>query len=371
MQRLWWLVLIAPALFSQQPAAGPESVLKQAIVLHQSGDIDGAIRGYREYLALRPDSVEARSNLGAALARAGRFEEAIAEYNGALSRDGKNPAILMNLGLAYYKSGRVAEAAERMEQASALAGPNRQVTMLLASCYNRLGRYKQSIALLEPLEAENREDEAFNYLLGTALVRDKQTDRGAAVIDRILRRGDSAEARVLLAATKLDTNDFEGATSDLKKAIELSPKLPEVHSRYGQILLTMGDSRGAAAAFRQELELDRTEFMANLNLGVLAKQNQDYADARQYLERALLARPGDPGVRYQLATLELATGELEPARKRLEGLIQESPDFAEAHASLATVYYRLERPDDAERERTLAGKLTSDRQASQRGAKPR
>jgi tetratricopeptide (TPR) repeat protein len=56
------------------------------------GDLDGAIRAYRDYLAVEPDSVQARSNLGAALARAGRYDEAIAEYDRALQKSPDNPA---------------------------------------------------------------------------------------------------------------------------------------------------------------------------------------------------------------------------------------------------------------------------------------
>lgn len=365
------LALVAFELCAQQPPADPQAMLRQAIVLHQSGDMDGAIRAYREFLSQKPDSIEARSNLGAALARTGRYDEAIAEYTRALSNGPKNPAIILNLGIAYYKSGRVADAASRLEQARALTGqPNDQITLLLASCYNRLGQFKQAVALLAPLEKDKANDQAFDYLYGTALIRDGQTRQGAAIIDRILRRGDSAEARLLMATTKLQGSDFEGALEDLKKSIELNPKLPEAHSRYGQLLLTMGDPAGATTAFRNELELDPTDFMANLNLGVLAKQNQEYADAKLYFDRALRVRPGDPGVRYQVATLQLANGELEPARKALEELVRESPQFVEAHASLATVYYRLERPADGERERGIVQKLNAENQAA-RGAKAR
>ena len=111
--------------------------------------------------------------------------------------------------------------------------------------------------------------------------------------------------------------------------------------------------------------------MSNLNFGVLAKQDQEYSDARLSLERALKSRPGDPGVRYQLALLDLATGGLDQARNSLEALIGESPAFAEAHGTLATVYYRLDRTADGDRERALAQKLTDERQAAQRGVLPR
>jgi tetratricopeptide (TPR) repeat protein len=367
---LLFVALSAPVLWAQQRAAD-EELLQRAIVLHQSGDRESAIRAYREYLAVQPDSIEARSNLGAVLARAGRYEEAIAEYDRALSKDAQNAAILLNLGFAYYKTGRTADAAARFEQAAALAPQFKdQAILLLASCYNSLGKYKKAIAALSPFENEKSADEAFNYLYGTALIGDGETARGAVVINRILSRGDSAEARLLLGTTKLQAHDHESALADLEKAIALNDRLPGAHVRLGELLLAMGEIARAAAAFRQELVLDPTDFVSNLNIGVLAKQDQEYSDARLYLERALKSRPGDPGVRYQLALLDLATGGLDQARKSLETMIGESPAFAEVHGTLATIYYRLDRTADGDRERALAEKLTDERQAAQRGALP-
>src|SRR5690349_13289969 len=105
-----------------QPAA--EKQLQQAIALHQSGDFEGAIREYREYLKARPDSMPAHSNLGAALAHLGRYEEAIEEYRAALKGDPRNAPVLLNLGLTYYKTDRIPEAAQRLEAVAALGKPS-------------------------------------------------------------------------------------------------------------------------------------------------------------------------------------------------------------------------------------------------------
>lgn len=368
-----WLTIVlgAATLWAQQPAS-PEQLLQHAITLHQSGDLEGAIAAYREYLAAEPDSIQARSNLGAALARAGRYQEAIAEYDRALAKSPGNPALLLNLGLAYYKTGRSSEAAARFEQAASLAPQFKdQVTLLLASCYNSLGKYKEAIALLAPLEQEKSSDLAFDYLYGTALIGDKQNGQGAIVIDRILSKGESAEAHLLQGTIKLRDHDYDGARADLEKAIALNGRLPGAHARLGELLLTRGEVVPARAAFEQELALDPADFTSNLNLGVMAKQDQDYDAARRYFDSALKARPNDPGVRYQVALLDFATGNLDTARQALETLIGESPTFAEAHATLATVYYRLKRDADGDRERALAEKLTDEQDAAQLGGKPR
>src|SRR5579871_242782 len=99
MSRFWfplWLAL-ASLVWAQEPA---EKLLQQAIAMHQAGDVEGAIREYRAYLKLRPDSPDVRSNLGAALASTGRYAEAIPEYEAALKLRPKEPHIGLNLALA-------------------------------------------------------------------------------------------------------------------------------------------------------------------------------------------------------------------------------------------------------------------------------
>ena len=74
-------------------------------------------------------------------------------------------------------------------------------------------------------------------------------------------------------------------------------------------------------------------------------------------------------MRYQIATLDLATGSVDEARTKLEALVKDTPHFVEAHVSLATVYYRLKRKADGDRERELVLKLNAESQAAQPGAK--
>jgi Tfp pilus assembly protein PilF len=142
-----------------------------------------------------------------------------------------------------------------------------------------------------------------------------------------------------------------------------------VFSYYGLALLSTGDVAAAAVAFRKELESNPNDFVSNLQLGALLKQEQHYEEAKPLFDRALRVRPGDPGVRYQMATMDLANGNVELACSQLEQLIKESPHFVEAHVSLATVYYRLKRKADGDRERATVLKLNEESQANQPGAK--
>ena len=52
----------------------------------------------------------------------------------------------------------------------------------------------------------------------------------------------------------------------------------------------------------------------------------------------------------------------------LEGVAREFPEFSEARVLLASVYYRLGRKEDGDREKAAVLKLTAETQAKQPGA---
>jgi tetratricopeptide (TPR) repeat protein len=360
-----WLALIA---WGQQ-APAVEDVLRHAIELHQAGQVTAAIAEYRAYLKQVPGNVIARSNLGAALSRAGLYEEAIVEYNKALESQPGNASVRLNLALAYYKSTDISKAADEAARVVNAQPSNQQATLLLADCYLRMGENKKVIEILSPLEDQLPDHKGLLYMLGTALIRDEQPSRGQRLVDRILRDGDSAEARVLMGATKLSVQDFAGALVDFKKAVELNPSFPDLYSYYGMALAATGDTPAAAVAFRKELQANPNDYTSNIQMGILLKQDESYAEARKCFLRASTVRPGDAAARYQVATLDLLDGHTEQARVELEKLTAEIPQFVEAHVSLATAYYRVGRKADADKERAIVLRLNAEKQAAEPGAK--
>ena len=80
--------------------------------------------------------------------------------------------------------------------------------------------------------------------------------------------------------------------------------------------------------------------------------------------------PGDLTARYQIALLDVGAEKFDDARMSLEKLIAESPKFVQGHVTLATIYYRLKRKEDGDRERAIVRQLMAENQAKEPGAKP-
>jgi tetratricopeptide (TPR) repeat protein len=363
----WGLVvcIICGGLAVSQDQAG--QALKQAFELHQSGHYAEAIDKYKIFLKVHPEVAGVRSNLGAALAHEGRYTEAVSEYKQALEVQPSNLGIRLNLALAYYKMSELDQAVKEFESVYSLQPPDdperRRLVLLLSECYLRQGQDEKVIAMLDSLADTSQEDLTLEYLLGTALLHEGHEQRGAMMIERILRQGDSAEAHMLMAYTHMQANDKKGASEELDRALALNPNLPEARALQGRIAFLNSDLKGAEAAFRKALDLDPNSHDAQLWLGTLLRQQGSFEESQARLERALQLRPKDAPARYQFALLCSDRGDDKRAASLLEALIQDAPEYIEAHRSLSAIYFRLGRTEDGRKQRKIAEALDAAVQA--------
>jgi tetratricopeptide (TPR) repeat protein len=335
--------------------------------LHQAGDLLGAIDSYKAALALAPDRADALSNLGAAYAKLGQYEDAVKEYDAALKVDPASTQIRFNLALAYYKSARPGDAIKQLKRVLSSDPDAKAAYLILADCYVQTGEDAEVVSLLQPREAMFGADLAYAYLLGTALLHVGKSTEGQRYVDRVFGAGESAEGHLLMGMAYLGQQNYREAKTELEAAVKMNPQLPTAHALYGRSLLGLGEQAAAEKEFHQELNLNINDFEANLQLGNIRKSTQKFDEASAYLERAVAIRPRDVTARRLLAALRLQTGKVADAVSLLEDVVKDAPDLVEAHVQLATAYNRLKRADDAAREKAIVDRLNAEAAAKQKG----
>ena len=375
---MWWmLVCLLCAGLTRGQENSERQALKRAVELHQSGHYAEAITEYQTFLKAHPEAVAVRSNLGAALAHEGRYSEAIQEYNQALTAEPTNYGIRFNLALSYYKMSEVEQALREFEAVYAIQPASdpehRRLLLLMSECYLRRGEDTKVIGLLDPLADADPNDLTLAYLLGTALLHQGQDERGALMIERILKNGDTAEAHMLMAFTRMKADDKKSAIEEVERAIALNPNLPEAYSLRGRLAYLAADLDGAEAAFRKALALDPTAFDPLLWLGTLLREEGKLPESHSRLGKAIQLRPKEIRVRYQFALLYSDEGDDKRAAGLLESLIKDAPDYTEAHRSLSTIYFRLGRVAEGRQQRKIAEDMDAAIQAreQERGRKLR
>jgi tetratricopeptide (TPR) repeat protein len=350
---------MTPLLLAQEKDI--EDKAARAVGFHQAGKLEEAVELYGQILAAAPEALRIRSNLGAAYAGLGRFDEAIAEYRKALEgRD--DPSIRLNLVRALHKAGRPEEAATEAEVVLTAVPGHRDTALLLADCRLRLGQDLKVVELLEPAAKAAPDDKAVAFLLGSALLNlDRATD-AQQVMDRLFRDG-SAEAHVLMGTLHSRRGEFALALAEFERARASNPSLPLVSFLLASCLMEQGDWAGAGSAFRRELEIDPNHYESNLMLANLLRKEGKHEEALPFVLRASKLRKDDLGCMYSLGATYLALGRTDEAKALLEAVAAAVPDHLHTHMQLAILYVRLGRKEDAARERATAARLQKEADA--------
>jgi len=357
--RLLVFLIAARAVCAQ--SSNPGQLFRDAVAAQQRGEDAVAVTKYQELLKSYPDAVEVRTNLGVALAKLGRYDEAIQQYRAVLAKK-DNPGLRFNLALAYYKKGAWREAVEQLNTLRAAQPDDERFTTLLADCYTKLGQDEKAVALLKPLEAVHPGDLSVEWLLGSALVRTGHRREGLELVVRVAREGHRPEAFLLAGQTAMKMDEFEMARDLVAEAAKLNPKLAGLDTLRGTVLTYLGDNDGAAESLRKAVAEDPKDFDAQLGLGAVLHTARDLDGARDHLQRALQLKPNSTVARYEWARLERTEGHLEAAMRDFEKVVHDDPNWAQPHVELATVYFRLNRQEDGEKQRAIFDRLTAEQQ---------
>lgn len=339
--------------------SSPEQLFREAVEAQQRGDDRLAIQKYQALLKLAPGVPEVHANLGAAFARLGQLDRAIPHYRAALALDPKNQPLQLNLALAYYKQNNFREAQKLLEPLQSSSPADLRLALLLADCYNHTGQEARTVSLLSRLEPSHPDDLALQWLLGAALVRTGKKQEGLLRLDRPARQGRSAEACLLAGQTAMEIHEYELGRDYAELALKLNPQLPGVWTLAGMTRHYLADNDGALEAFRKALAADPEDYQAHLGIGTVLLVTRELDEARFHLEKALKLRPADKLIHYQMGRLERAAGNLEAAVKHFEFVVRADPDWAQPHIELSALYFRLNRPEDGERERAVFDRLNA------------
>jgi tetratricopeptide (TPR) repeat protein len=257
-----------------------------------------AVRFLTAAVALRPESLGAHNDLGAALAGKGQWDEAIASYKKAIALDPKFAMAHSNLGNALAGKGQWGEAIECYRKAIELDPKYSGAHNDLGIALHGKGKVDEAIACFrKAIELDPKNALAHNNL-GTVL-RDKGKVDEAIECHRKAIELDpkNAGARTSLGNALKGKGKVEEAIECYRKAIALDPKNAVAHYNLGTVLRDKGKVDEAIACFRKAIALDPKGPMAHGALGHALLGQGRYAEARDASAKALALLPEEHPLR--------------------------------------------------------------------------
>jgi tetratricopeptide (TPR) repeat protein len=235
----------------------------------QAGENAKAAELYAELVSEGGNTVPARRNLANNLLMAGRYDEALEQYQVLAGADPKNPENHLRLSQIYREKKRFEEARTSLQNAAALAPDSLEVKYNLVLLLESEGKSPEAIAAMEQLlkdsekesysPAERRTRAMFLEQLGVLNRMQERVEPAVEAFRAMSELDNDARPRALVQI--IDTyrygRDFDRAVERSKAAVGEFPTNRPVVSMAATVLAETGDA-AAGAQFLEKL-LDGSE----------------------------------------------------------------------------------------------------------------
>jgi tetratricopeptide (TPR) repeat protein len=306
-----------------------------------------AVRYAATAVALRPDSADARHNLGVALGDDRQQEEAVAAFREALRLNPGNASAHNGLGFVLKSQGKLDEAIDHYREALRINpdSPDLHHNLALALQAQKkedkaVEEFKTAIRLFEvgTEEARRRRPDFFAGTyngLGLGLAAQGKMDEATAALKEAVRLDPNHSiARYNLASFLRLTGQPDEAARQFREAIRLKPDYLDARQELVSLLAAQKKWDEAADEARQLLHLIPNDPAAHLRLGGLLQLQQKLDEAANQFQEAIRLQPRSPEAHYFLGSLRVKQGRPDDAVAAFRQAVRIKPDYAEAHYSL-------------------------------------
>lgn len=259
------LVILFAAAACNQPPPSPLDAGRNAL---QSGDANTAITELEKVTANQPGSAPAHILLGQAYFKAGRKDDAKAQFQAGFSLD---PAATLAISSTdadeVFLSGNVHATLGQFDQALQAYSMTLQLDPNKASAYTNIGvvyyqtgQLDQAIQQFQHTLSIDAKDADTNYLLGAAYVQKNDLDNGEKYFQTALViNPNSAPAYIGLGNIYLLRKTYDQAVTSLQKALGLEPNSPEALFALGKAYAGQGNTPDAIKTLDQFLQLNPSD----------------------------------------------------------------------------------------------------------------
>ena len=218
---------------------------------------DEAVAYYRAAVALRPESVGARLNLGKALIYQGDFARAEAECRKAIALNPNNAHAHAQLGVTLQFKGDRGGALAALQEAIRLRADSADVQFRAGIVYRGLRMFDEAAAAHREAIRLRPDDSEARINLGIVLGNQGQPDAAIAAYREALRLDpDNPEPRTNIAAQLLIKNQLAEAEAECREVLRRNPEYARAHFFLGRVAYAKSNWDDAIAHYGKSLERD-------------------------------------------------------------------------------------------------------------------
>jgi tetratricopeptide (TPR) repeat protein len=272
------------------------------------------------------------------------------------------PQINHLLGLAYYQKNDYTRAIEYLSLSARDVQRDskqyRQATALIGMSHFLLGHMKEATMYLEQVKSWAPDNVEMMYALGVSYIQTHDLEKARETFARIFAVPPGSASAYLINAQMLIRQQFEEfAEKELVRALEMDPKLPQVHFLLGEMAIYHAEIDRGIELLQKEIAINPAFAMAYYLLGEAYTRQLKWDKAIAPLQKAIWLNPFFSGPYIVLGKVYLKTGDLSNAESLLRRALKMDPNNFSAHYLLAQVLQRSNRLEEAKKEFELADRL--------------
>ena len=318
--------------------------------LSRQGRHEEALAAYRVEIQRRPDYFKTHIGLGATLDALGRFEEAETHLRRAIALNPQTGHAHSYLGSVLYNQGRYEEAIAAYRVAIQRRPNDDEAHIRLGAIYNDLGRYKEAEAYLRRAIALNPQTGHAHSYLGSVLYNQGRYEEAIAAHHVAIEQDSGfVEAHFNLGVVLDKLGRFEEAETHLRRAIALSPQDMDAMQGLAEVLFRMGQSAQeneqpevAAEYYMRALEIDPHYTKAIRRLAHLRSEQQSYDEALELFQRLVDINPSDAVAQENMGVVLFYLGRSDEALQRLDQALSLDPTLETARTNRAVLLKAME-----------------------------
>lgn len=277
------------------------------LALSQS-DWAAAVQAYELLCSLRPDDLQARTQLGVAYGKLGSLDAAVQSLQSLI-------------GIYRRQSATVAHE--------------------LGQIYVRQQNYPAALTAFDQALAEVHDDPALYRAKGQVLEAMRRYDDANALLQGAIGRlGDQPDLLAALGRVSLERGDIPKAQYYLDKSIRLSPDDAYSHSALGRVQSATGDLQGAVQSYQRAVALQPNDETLSIALGSAYAAVGESDMAVGALRRAVAIAPKSINAQRQLAMQLQAHGASDEAVSIVRAALGQASGDAELHSDLAGLLWQ-------------------------------
>jgi tetratricopeptide (TPR) repeat protein len=340
-------VLAFPPFLRSQNTTFEKSFNQGTRAMH-AGDWNTAVTSFTRATKIVPDSAEAHFNLGLAQLQQGHLRDAIPEFNSAVTLSPKLKGAHLFLGVARYRVNDYPAAIAALRRETQIDVSNAKALMWLGVAQLAAGDAEGAVKALDKADQLSPRDVDILYHRGRAhMLVSKES------YEEMYKAGpNSWRVHQALAQSFVEADRLEDAVQECLNAMNLRPSEPGLNEELADIYWKQNQLAKAEAAFQDELKIDPESISSLYKLAVVSLERSKPEATVSLLSQVLQQSPDYRDAHYQRGRAEAQLGQVNNAIDDFKAEVAkgdgaDGESVRQSYYQLAQLYRRAQQPEES------------------------